>query len=213
MENSNETHQRKRETFVPVTPSQEDVERWMAWQKDKTPEEVALRSAQLEKEAYFDPNTGLYNRRGGVEKINTIPLETIRQEIVKNAAILFADLDGLKRINDTEGHPQGDAFIQTVADIFKEFLRETDIKIRWGGDEFVLLLPNCNRDDAHVVVSRLRDSVIEKGYSVTIGVAGWDPSLNAMDIIEQADRMVNEIKHAGLAPGERSDGVSLIDIE
>lgn len=114
---------------------------------------------KLEKESNLDHLTGLLNRRGLYEKSNRLfrSLDLERHEV----AVLFADLDGFKAINDTLGHPAGDKVLREVARMAGEAMRSSDIAARFGGDEFLIVLPNCSLDNAMSVAGRLQRAVSE----------------------------------------------------
>ena len=100
--------------------------------------------------SYHDTLTGLFDRAGldaeltGLDQDEHLPL-----------SVIMADLNGLKIINDTYGHAVGDRFLQQFADILRQVCRATDVIARWGGDEFVILLPQTSQTDAECVVDRI----------------------------------------------------------
>ena len=100
--------------------------------------------------SYHDTLTGLFDRAGldaeltGLDQDEHLPL-----------SVIMADLNGLKIINDTYGHAVGDRFLQQFADILRQVCRGTDVIARWGGDEFVILLPQTSQTDAECVVDRI----------------------------------------------------------
>lgn len=101
----------------------------------------------------YDNLTGLYNR-SGFDKYGAF----VWQECIENnqsALILFADLDGLKEVNDNFGHDAGDRFIKAVAAVLKRFKKHGEIIMRYGGDEFVLLAPNIDEEEAEAYKNRL----------------------------------------------------------
>ncbi|MGM0603417.1 MAG: diguanylate cyclase domain-containing protein [Bacillota bacterium] len=112
------------------------------------------REEKIKELTYRDFLTGLYNRRFFEEEMKR--LDTQRQLPL---AIIMADLNGLKLINDSYGHQKGDQLLQKTADIFKKSLRKEDILARQGGDEFAVLLPNTNRIEAAEILKRIRENM------------------------------------------------------
>lgn len=135
----------------------------------------ALREKRLAEEkvlyvSIHDPLTDLYNR-GYFEE------EMARAERGRNfpISIMMADLDGLKRINDTLGHAIGDMLIKDAANILRQAVRSSDVVARMGGDEFALILPGIDAASAAVVVDRIREIESEfnrepRGYQVRLSI-------------------------------------------
>jgi diguanylate cyclase (GGDEF)-like protein len=73
--------------------------------------------------------------------------------------LLFADLDGLKKINDNYGHPQGDVALRVIADILRETFRTSDLIARLGGDEFIILAPNVSPEGVEAIIGRLQENI------------------------------------------------------
>jgi diguanylate cyclase (GGDEF)-like protein len=118
--------------------------------------QLAAAAQRLAKSAETDPLTGLFNRVGLEARL--MPLFEEAMSRGKKLAVLMCDLDHFKKINDTHGHPAGDKVLVAVAEILKGH-RECDFAARWGGEEFVLVLPGTNALGAHVVAERLRAQI------------------------------------------------------
>lgn len=154
---------------------------------------------ELELSSTCDQLTGLYNRRGYDEKINK------RDD--KCGAVLMCDIDHFKKINDTHGHHIGDLTIQEVADCIKSNIRQDDIAIRWGGEEFFIFLPKTSIDDAYLVGEKIRKSIEnlsikinnEKVIQLTlsIGVSKTDETTPLHDAIKHADNAMYRSKKNG----------------
>ncbi|RZM81915.1 GGDEF domain-containing response regulator [Leptolyngbya iicbica] len=112
--------------------------------------------AEVQRLAITDELTSLLNRRG-FHLLATQQLK-LAQRATSHGYLLFADLDGLKTINDTLGHAAGDQMIQDTAQILRDTFRQTDILARLGGDEFVVLIPACDRESAELQ-SRLQTHI------------------------------------------------------
>jgi diguanylate cyclase (GGDEF)-like protein/PAS domain S-box-containing protein len=149
-----------------------------------------------------DELTGLYNRRGFL---------TLAKQQLKMAdrakmrmALLFADYNGLKQINDTFGHPEGDRALIEVAQVFRETFRESDIIARLGGDEFVVLALETVDDSAEVIATRLQQKLEARNakgdlrykLSLSLGMAHYNPEspCSVEELIAWADRSMYERK-------------------
>ena len=181
---------------------------------------LKLRDA-LRAQAIRDPLTGLFNR-------NYLD-ETLRREISRSArhqtplCVAMLDIDGFKAFNDTYGHHAGDILLKALAEFFLKQLRASDIVCRYGGDEFVLVLPDTDSQQVAERLDRMRGEVkgIECRYegrllpsaSLSIGVAQWpDHGPGADELIKAADNALYSAKHGGrdqvrvFPIGERSAG-------
>ncbi|MDG5814163.1 GGDEF domain-containing protein [Chitinispirillales bacterium ANBcel5] len=128
-------------------------------------EQLRKSNLKLEEMSTHDSLTGLYNRRGFLllgEKYHEMSLRNGTDYI-----LFYADMDGLKAINDTWGHSEGDKAIRDFAKILKSTIRDTDIIARLGGDEFTVCTPNTRSDSAQVIENRLFEN-IEK-YNINSG--------------------------------------------
>lgn len=115
--------------------------------------DITLRKDDEEKMRYLgyhDTLTGLFNRAG-----LDVELRDLGQDEHLPLSVIMADLNGLKIINDTYGHAIGDRFLQQFADILRQVCREKDVIARWGGDEFVILLPQTSQPQAENVADRI----------------------------------------------------------
>ena len=151
----------------------------------------------LEKAALTDELTGLGNRRLLRKTLEDIAERSAVEGTTYSVAIL--DVDYLKSINDTYGHDVGDMILQKVALEISRALRSDDVPVRWGGDEFVIVLPQTDSAAALLVVERIRKalavSVVPAPVSVTVGIAsGRYP---AHDLMRDADRALLDGKRAG----------------
>jgi diguanylate cyclase (GGDEF)-like protein len=135
----------------------------------------------------------------------------VREEIARAArdgqplCCVLIDLDDFKRVNDELGHPAGDALLRRVADALRAEVRPYDQVARYGGDEFVLVLPGTGEDVARGVAERVRDRV-RKGEprgaggaigNCSIGVSAWEPPMSADDLLAAADRALLLAKRTG----------------
>ena len=159
----------------------------------------------LEKLAASDMLTGLYNRRK-LEEVCTAALTHARVHN-RPSALLLIDLDHLKQMNDTFGHPAGDALLNTVVKTIRAQLRDQDILGRLGGDEFVVVLPATPEDVAKTFADQIRQAVQsqpflwedqEMAMSISVGVAALsDADCNWQDWLKRADTNLYQAKKGG----------------
>ncbi len=112
--------------------------------------------------------------------------------------MIILDFDNFKQINDTNGHQAGDALLSSSAAAWTEIVRGTDTLARYGGDEFVVVLPDCSRELAVSTADRLR-AAVPSGASCSAGVATWDFEETPGHLIDRADRALYQAKDAGRA--------------
>jgi two-component system, cell cycle response regulator len=167
--------------------------------ENKKTEEELLRLAAT------DPLTGAYNRR---EFTSLADREALRaQRYHHPLTILMLDIDHFKKLNDTYGHAAGDKALQRFTTLCCNALRNVDIFGRWGGEEFVALLPETPADGAAIIAERLRkmvsDTVVNFNdhkvtFSVSIGVAQYRDGETTIDLpLSRADAAVYDAKKAG----------------
>ncbi|WP_432523880.1 diguanylate cyclase domain-containing protein [Kineococcus sp. SYSU DK006] len=150
--------------------------------------------AQLAAAADHDALTGLANRRGWDEVARLGIAHATRDRTPLTFALL--DLDRFKEYNDTRGHLAGDQLLREFAAGAATHLREVDTLARWGGEEFALLLPGCDAQDALAVVDRVRGAVPD-GQTCTAGVCQWQPGAGADEVMAAADAALYRGKQAG----------------
>ena len=141
--------------------------------------------------AVSDPLTGLANYRQLVEALETEIKRFGRNE--RPFVVLLLDLDGLKKINDAHGHLAGSRALCRLADMLRLYSREMDTAGRYGGDEFVLILPETDAEAARLVAQRISKRLAEDGeepkISVSIGTAIYpDDGETVNEILGAADR-------------------------
>jgi len=169
----------------------------------KTIVELQEENARLKSMALIDSLTGLYNNRFFRVQLETEMARTRRTGLP--CCLLMVDLDNFKKINDTRGHLEGDRFLIQVAKSFSQYVRATDIVCRYGGDEFVAILPSTRLFVAIRIANRLKKSVPEipgaTGYNVSasIGIAEFTVSSpwDTDEFIQAADSAMYDAKSKG----------------
>ena len=121
--------------------------------------------AEILKHATLDALTGFYNRRQLEERIKQEVASAKRRK--SDLCAIMTDIDFFKSVNDTYGHAVGDLVLKTVSRVIKNHLREYDIAGRYGGEEFLLLLPHTKFEEAKVVAERLRKAIEEKKIDIS----------------------------------------------
>lgn len=164
---------------------------------------------ELEQMALTDPLTGLYNRRK-LESVLDAELARVKRYRRRLSTIMI-DVDNLKELNDELGHPAGDEILRCMAGLIQSSVRISDIPIRLGGDEFIVILPETGIEEAVQIAERLvqqaqQSSCPQKPLFFSIGIAEWGPALDTVDqLLAEADRALYEAKEAGgrhIAAGE-----------
>jgi diguanylate cyclase (GGDEF)-like protein len=179
------------------------VEATAAIQAEAMEAHVASRSRELESQANTDPLTGLGNLRA-LQRQLAILLD-VRKRYQHPFAVLLMDIDGLKRINDSHGHPAGDRVLMQVAMSLRRSIRSVDTAARVGGDEFCVLLPEQDLKSAAKLAARLATAIEEEvaspgepAVTVSIGVAASpEHGDDAEALIDTADRAMYRAKAAG----------------
>ncbi len=165
--------------------------------------------AEVQRLAVTDPLTGLFNRH----KLN----EALESEIERARrydrplSVMMIDMDDLKHINDTYGHAAGDEVLKRVADIIRNFIRKVDVPTRFGGDEFVVILPEADIKESARVAARIHEQGREMSYdkdqiSFSIGVIELHEGVETPEqFLHEVDQVLYLAKHenrGGISTGE-----------
>ncbi|MFB9886370.1 sensor domain-containing diguanylate cyclase [Balneatrix alpica] len=159
---------------------------------------------RLETLAHTDKLTGLANRQMLDQQLPRILAQANRRQ--SPLCCVIADLDGFKQINDSYGHPVGDQLLASIARLFAEQTRQADLLCRWGGDEFLFILQDCDASQAQAFAEKLRQRVEQHqlplagqplGVSLSLGVSQWQAGQSAEELIMQADRALLNAKGQG----------------
>ncbi|MEZ9303616.1 hypothetical protein BCV02_03705 [Vibrio breoganii] len=202
MDATQKVEQGKRQDVVDYLPRDEIG--YLMGRFYKMSESIHQRHSDLHTKAHTDELTGVYNRITLYSDIEeAIAYSQLDEKVV---ALCFIDMDGFKDINDQLGHEYGDILLQTVAQRLKETVRSSDRVYRYGGDEFVVLLPMVRyQEDVSQIVSNLVDSIrkpishkghhIEVRFSIGVSVAPADTSDPSV-LVDNADKAMYRSKQA-----------------
>jgi diguanylate cyclase (GGDEF)-like protein len=169
--------------------------------------ERALLLSDLERLAVTDGLTGLYNYRHFQERYREEV--NLCRRYHHPLAMMLIDLDGFKQVNDTYGHLEGDYLLVQLADVLRNTLRNTELIARYGGDEFVVLMPSTNLQGGIAAANRVLQAVRETQFldtvgtprfsiTLSIGVAAYpDSTQNPVELLEKADEALETAKRSG----------------
>ncbi len=152
---------------------------------------------RLKDQSLKDPLTGLYNRRFLEEAIDNIVAGILRRKSV--LGILMADLDYFKSINDQFGHDVGDRILRETAQLLKKNVRSSDIVVRFGGEEFLILLVDVQKDESLKVAEKLRRLVESHRFEVPTGLIQRTISIGVSEFPTDAQGIWEAIKYADVA--------------
>lgn len=167
--------------------------------------QIQIKNKELNRVSIEDFLTGVYNRR--------YLFQVAQQEIIKvnssyqPLSLLIIDLDFFKKINDTYGHQVGDLVLFKTADICRKFIRKSDILGRYGGEEFLIILPNTSLQNAVLVANNLREIIAQEdiivdekkiNVTISIGVSQWQyPEMTIDETLKRADTCLYRAKKNG----------------
>jgi diguanylate cyclase (GGDEF)-like protein len=166
----------------------------------------ALTHDNLQRMAALDTLTGAYNRRFGLTRLREEYNRAVRSD--GSVGVLMMDVDLFKSVNDTYGHLVGDRVLTKVTESARRALREGDFMVRYGGEEFVIVLPGASNNDSALIAERIRRIVAETvvrdgeqliGFTVSLGVTSFpeDNVEQEQDLLKHADEALYQAKHQG----------------
>jgi diguanylate cyclase (GGDEF)-like protein len=169
-------------------------------------QEIAIKEQEFRRLSMTDSLTGLYNSKRFFDMIGAEVRRARRYG--RNLALGFLDIDNFKTFNDENGHLEGDRLLREVARVIRAECRENDTAFRYGGEEFTILFPETDMEQAFVVANRIRESVAgtrlqlkegrSEGRTVSIGVAVLsDDTPSIKDLIDRADKAMYRAKLQG----------------
>jgi diguanylate cyclase (GGDEF)-like protein len=167
-------------------------------------EELSIAYSKLDIIARTDPLTKVSNRRDFLEKFQDAALRFDQLKVP--ISILMGDIDNFKAMNDTNGHDSGDFILSEIAILINSLIRKDDVLARWGGEEFIILLPGAPIDGAKRVAEEIRSHIEEKVFhfndkdllvTMTIGVSQFNQNSTIDSCIKEADELLYVGKEAG----------------
>ncbi len=169
--------------------------------KERT-KELLVANKKLDEMAHVDSLTGAHNRRYLYEIAKKLIPFVNREN--QDLSVAMLDIDKFKDFNDTYGHDIGDEVLKVFVQTMKNSIRESDIFVRYGGEEFVLLLPNTDLEHARVITEKLRKATEDSDkldgikYTVSIGVTAFIANKDSLDsILKRADEALYKAKNSG----------------
>ena len=156
-------------------------------------DQVRAQAGRLDDLAHQDDLTGLPNRRAWLTQLRAALARAGRG--AEPVSVALIDIDRFKLVNDVRGHEAGDALLVEAARAWSGVLREGDVLARMGGDEFALLLPGCDAEEAGEVLDRMRAAELSATWSA--GITQWEGLEAADALVRRADQLLYEAKRAG----------------
>lgn len=159
---------------------------------------------QAERLAQFDPLTGLYNRRHFTDIAEACWSQSRRQKTT--LSVILLDIDHFRAVNDQHGNAAGDAALYAAASLISRACRHQDIAARWGGEEFIILLPDTSRSQAQALAEQLRKDIARRPVGdpatpvwlhASLGVASRDRHFTLEELVNEADTWLQRAKQNG----------------
>ncbi|MGC2331240.1 MAG: GGDEF domain-containing protein [Candidatus Acidiferrales bacterium] len=162
---------------------------------------------EVYKLAALDQLTGLYNRRSGEQRLAEEISRAVRHE--RPLTVLLMDLDGLKQINDRLGHAAGDLVLKGFAERLQKAIRGSDLAVRLGGDEFMVLLPECRADEVRHVVARVEGLEVQHSVEKILcrfsrGWTDYRAGETSEELLKRADEALYANKRASKQSSQNS---------
>lgn len=174
------------------------------YSRQESYKEIQELSQKFERQARQDSLTNLPNRRGMAKHLE---YEFNRSQRSKqDMSVLLCDVDHFKKVNDTYGHDSGDQILIIIADIFQHSLRKQDIVARWGGEEFLFMLPETHAQEAYILAEKIRNKINEHSFvvndktikvTVSIGISPVNDDTSIEQAINLADHFLYQAKAHG----------------
>lgn len=183
------------QNIIPLKNEQGEIVSYMSVGVDVTAQK------ELERLSITDKLTDIFNRRKLDEELKNEFERAMRYQ--QNLSILLMDIDYFKKVNDRYGHQTGDYVLQTLAQILKEHIRNSDILGRYGGEEFMIICPQTNEQEALLLAEKLRKGVETfefnevKKITISVGVAEVKIGCDAEETVKKADKALYKAKEQG----------------
>jgi diguanylate cyclase (GGDEF)-like protein len=198
-----------------VTPQAKRLTQSLIRAASRSAESRGKLEAELWSMALTDELTGLFNRRGFL----LLAEQQLKLARRRNwgALLFFADVDGLKQINDSGGHAEGDRALVAATDILRSTFRDSDILARFGGDEFAALALEASGRDQITIAARMRrnldrynSNLSRFSLSLSVGIARFDGETSLDDLLISADQAMYERKRQSREPQRLPDSPRLV---
>lgn len=189
----------EQETITPILNADQKILYFVATGKDITARVMTEQENELL--ARTDKLTGIANRHKGDEFLEESMLQA--QRYGQPLSVILFDIDFFKAVNDEYGHPAGDDVLVTLCELVKQEVRQTDLLVRWGGEEFVLITPQTNLAHAEELAEKIRLSVQKakfgevKQLTVSCGVTDRKGQETAQELMVRVDEVLYEAKKTG----------------
>jgi two-component system, cell cycle response regulator len=162
---------------------------------------AGIRTVENRRQAIYDALTGLFNRRS-FDDLMTRELASL-ERTGRDLSLVMIDLDHFKAVNDTHGHSVGDSVLRDLAEILRNVCRPRDLPCRWGGEEFVWLMPETDLEGATQAAERLRADIKAHGFekvgtlTASLGVTQANEGESAEQVHKRADEALYRAKNGG----------------
>ncbi|MEN8257695.1 MAG: sensor domain-containing diguanylate cyclase [Thermodesulfobacteriota bacterium] len=163
--------------------------------------ELKLKNQRLQEISVTDSLTNLYNHRHIIERLQEHVGSSDRYQ--RDLSVMMLDIDFFKNVNDTYGHPYGDEVLEQVSNTLREEIRAVDIAGRYGGEEFLVVMPETDLEEAIGIAERVRQAMESLTWehpiilTTSVGVAMWKQGETASELISRADCLLYEAKKGG----------------
>lgn len=187
------------QTITPLKDEAGTTKHYVSVSKDVS--EMMARTQELREHAYHDGLTGLFNRRAGELKLQRCQLAAQSEQ--EGYALILGDIDEFKQINDRFGHEVGDLVLQRCAALLSSVVRNGDAVVRWGGEEFLIVLPGCPPSAEQDLAERIRTAMAAQkdstagSITMSLGVAVWRPSEESSELLRRTDQALYQAKQNG----------------
>jgi diguanylate cyclase (GGDEF)-like protein len=174
---------------------------------------VEMLTQEVYKLAVLDPLTNLHNRRAGEQRLVEEIARSRRH--ARPLTLILLDIDHLKQCNDQFGHEAGDQMLQSFSERLRRAIRGSDMAVRLGGDEFMIILPECRAEEVRHVLSRLEGLQVDyagRKMPVTFacGWADYQPGETAQELLKRADDALYTDKRSGKDRGMKRSGFPVV---
>ncbi len=186
------------QTITPLRDEAGTTQHYVSVTKDVT--ELIARTQELREQAHHDALTGLLNRRAGEQQLERC--QRTAQIECQSYALILADIDNFKSINDRFGHDEGNRVLQRCATLLSRKVRSGDALIRWGGEEFLIVLPDCRLEAAQELAERIRcrhgaDRIRGGQHHAIFGRSAWQPGECSSTLLRRTDQALCRAKTSG----------------